>query len=258
LLKKWDIDVQINPVGTHAHELSMVMSQLFPELDRYNIPLTQILGHYLYFKLCNIRQGRPMKIPMLPDTLGTPSFMVAAKNIDIGGESFLSKCIVAARQDSGSLEGFVKVMDSFECKVPIMASEIDNRETFDKALTLRSPVDGRFPYANFGAGGFFGDSPKVWGYGEFYLSMAVKPVRVFVGGRTGYPVKLGDSDYTKSQSTPGKISIDGTLDEHTYGEIVGKANLIKNLGIRIMNDERVEIQNLSELFTRIILQLGVN
>ncbi len=260
LFNKWGIDVQLNPVGTHAHELSMVMSQLFPQLDEHNVPLTQILGHYLYYKLCNIRQGTSMKIPMLPDTLGTPSFMLAANIINIDRETFLSKCIVAARQDSGTLEGFVNIMDYFNCKVPIMASEIDNTETFNKALKLTSPIDKRFPYANFGAGGFFGDSPKVWGYDEFYLSMAVKPVRVFVGDRVGYPVKLGDSESAK---VIGKISIDGTLAKEDYDEIVSKASAIKQFGIDFVTDKGnisdvvSKHQSANDLFKEIVGKLGI-
>ncbi len=224
LLKKWGIcegPEELNPVGTHAHELSMglaaIVQAINPELDSV-MPLSQILGHYLYYKYCNVRQGKSMKIPMLPDTLGTPAFLAAAFSIIMRGtetkKNFLEECIGSARQDSGTLEGFVEFLDRYNYKVPCMASEISLSKDIKTAIDLMSPLDGRFPYALFGAGGYFGDSPKPHGHDEFYQSMAVKIVRCFLintaGGKTiqTHPVKLGDSEPGKV----GKVSIDGTLD----------------------------------------------
>jgi hypothetical protein len=105
------------PAGTHAHELSMVGSILYPQLDRnkYNVPLTQILGHYLYYELVWKHTGGPMA--MLPDTLGTRAFMKAANLITVVNKDnavvpFI-KVIQTARQDSGELEDFVTNMKEF-------------------------------------------------------------------------------------------------------------------------------------------------
>jgi hypothetical protein len=237
---------ELNPVGTHAHELSMVMSTLFPELDQNNLPVTQLLGHYLYHFIANKNVSSvPQPIPMLPDTLGTPAFMIVKSILD-------ANYIVSARQDSGSLEGFVKVMNIFGFNGGIMASEIDSFDTFNEAL-----INPR--YTNFGAGGFFGDSPKTYPEHSsyFYLSMAVKPVRVFIKiNKTlpnimdvmeyetkldnfivRYPVKLGDDKYNDSNDQkPGKISIDGTLDVNTFDKVATRATSIKKNGIVIMNN----------------------
>ena len=60
-LKKNNIDFKLNPVGTIDDELFMVVSTLFPQLDKY-LPLSALLGHYLYYRLSN--KSEP--IVMLP------------------------------------------------------------------------------------------------------------------------------------------------------------------------------------------------
>ena len=41
----------LNPIGTHAHELQMVISTLYPHLDKEYVPYSQVLSYYLYYKL---------------------------------------------------------------------------------------------------------------------------------------------------------------------------------------------------------------
>lgn len=231
----------LGPAGTHAHELSMVGSILYPQLDRnkYNIPLTQILGHYLYYELVWKHTGGPMA--MLPDTLGTRAFMKAANLITVVNKDnavvpFI-KVIQTARQDSGELEDFVTNMKEFNYINPdgssivisgmpngIMASEID---TTDKLFEANK--DG---YNSFGAGGFFGDSIKVWGKSINSNSMAVKAVKVEYNTDaraynydglpyieavpthvSGYPVKTGDPKTLLSVELPSKLSLNRNLDD---------------------------------------------
>lgn len=251
LLKRWGVCTgtdELNPVGTHAHELSMGLSALFPQLDQ-TLPLTQILGHYLYWKYCSVRQGVSLKIPMLPDTLGTPAFLLAATVIKFpdSTKSFLETCIGSARQDSGTLAGFVEIMDAFNCKVPIMASEISTNKDIHSALVLQSSLDNRFPYATFGAGGYFGDSPKVWNDIEFYMSVAVKIVRCFILNNSNqitnetHPIKLGDivmekiGDIVKEK--PGKISIDNTLTEPARVRVIQSAIAIRDKSYKYKDDK---------------------
>jgi hypothetical protein len=296
----WAPANQLNPVGTHAHEMSMVMSALFPQLDT-QLPLTQILGHYLYWKYASMREGdsdkgestRILKIPMLPDTLGTGAFLMAAKTIMMDSndtsttasattasattasattaKTFLETCIYQARQDSGSIEGFVQIMNRHGAfNYTIMASEIDNCGTVDKVIRYRTAENTTYPYpyVSFGAGGFFGDSPKVWGDNEFYLSMAVKPVRVFItntpklmgmeteyqNGVVRYPIKLGDLDPAKPNEK-GKISIDGTLDKDTSESIENKAKAIRTLGEDPANMVGIDKDKLNMDFKEVIAQI---
>jgi hypothetical protein len=106
-----------------------------------------------------------------------------------------------------------------------MASEID---TTDKLFEANK--DG---YNSFGAGGFFGDSIKVWGKSVNSNSMAVKAVKVtyrtdarvydysglpYVDGSTprvvtGYPVKTGDPKTLLSVELPSKLSLNRNLDD---------------------------------------------
>ena len=166
----------LNPAGTHAHELSMVASVLYPMLDANDdlLPYTQVIGHYLYYAL----SWRAGPVPMLPDTLGTCAFIRAAKNValatpdETGNLKTMYDIISAARQDSGTLELFDGYMELSGYKGAKMASEIDDTSTLFEAAKLG--------YNTFGAGGFFGDGEKVWsanGEGTSY-SMAVKAVRV--------------------------------------------------------------------------------
>jgi hypothetical protein len=212
-------------VGTHAHELSMVTSILYPMFDnnKDKLPLTQIFGHYLYYLLT----GKEKPIPMLPDTLGTPAFMKAATLVKVGDVRFLEK-IFSARQDSGSLEDFMTIMKKFEYVKGKMASEIDDTLTLLKAAKLE--------YGSAGAGGFFGDSGKVWNKDLSNPAMAVKAVRIeydipdnqieyyerlnfphvkLIERRhvIGYPIKVGDpSSMSDPSLNKGKLSLDKNLD----------------------------------------------
>jgi len=214
----------LNVVGTHAHELSMVTSILYPMFDnnKYELPITQIFGHYLYYLLT----AKSKPIPMLPDTLGTPAFMKAATLIKVDEARFLEK-IFSGRQDSGSLEDFVTVMNEFKYVKGRMASEIDDTLTLLKAA--------RLGYGSVGAGGFYGDSGKVWNKDLSNPSMAVKAVRIeydipesqkkfyeklnfphvkLTGTHVvGYPIKIGDPQSMKDPSlNKGKLSLDKNLD----------------------------------------------
>jgi len=223
----------VSPVGTHAHELSMVISVLFPHVDQnpQHLPLTQIIGHYLYSELVWKKTKGPMA--MLSDTLGTRAFMKAANYVSLPAEDgrrqrFLD-IVGTARQDSGKLPDFVHNMVEFGyvggdgAVKAMMASEIDTTDTLLEASNLG--------YASFGAGGFFGDSEKVWGDKNAPSnSMAVKAVRVMYAAEPGrdyskisyvkvvdanvigYPVKVGDpSDFKKPQLGEGKLSVDKNL-----------------------------------------------
>jgi len=218
----------LNPAGTHAHELSMVTSTLFPQLDQneLRLPITQIVGHYLYSELVQKKTGGPM--PMLPDTLGTRAFMKAAKYITLpDGAPFLS-IINSARQDSGELPAFKANMAEFGYMGGMMASEIDTTGTLVEAAELG--------YSSFGAGGFFGDSEKVWGRKDASSnSMAVKAVRVVYKGAApagipyiqahpegvvGYPIKIGDPKNAASPVLGAKLSLDKNLPSAVLGPIV--------------------------------------
>lgn len=232
----------LNPAGTHAHELSMVASVLFPQLDQndQHLPLTQIVGHYLYSKLTWEKTGKAGPMPMLPDTLGTRAFMKAANYVKLeDGNPFIS-LISSARQDSGKLKDFKANMAEYGYKGGMMASEIDDTSTL-----LEAAEQG---YASFGAGGFFGDSEKVWGNKDASSnSMAVKAVRVMynnAGGKSvntipymrnlengfviGYPVKIGDpADAKKPQLADGKLSLDKNLSEAELESIKKYAETVR-------------------------------
>jgi len=224
LCKRLDLPC-LNPVGTHAHELSMVSSILFPYLDT-ELPYSQIITHYLYNKIVFKAPGLA---PMLPDTLGTRAFLHAASSINIDSGRFLDT-LGLARQDSGRLEDFKTNMAEFEYKNRLMASEIDTM------ASLKNASDLGFGFS--GMGGFFGDSEKVWGnpYASSN-SMAVKAVRVRYTkndhdkGQTypgycsdlgndiveGYPVKTGDPKEKGKlpDLNKGKLSLDKNLPEAT-------------------------------------------
>lgn len=224
----------LNPAGTHAHELQMVISTLFPELDRNEkgLPITQVISHYLYYKLVWERTGNVGPMPMLPDTLGTRAFMRAASYvmIDINKDKdsgvappvpFLS-VISSARQDSGKLSDFVKIMKEFQYKGGMMASEIESTHDLLTASKLG--------YANFGAGGFFGDNEKVWGNPNASMnSMAVKAVRVSSSGRIGYPIKIGDPKIDgETVISNDKLSLDNNLEASDIEPIKSYAQLIRD------------------------------
>jgi hypothetical protein len=113
-----------------------------------------------------------------------------------------------------------------------MASEIDDTATLLKASLLTK-------YNTFGAGGYFGDSNKVYDKRGINISMAVKVVRVECVYKkdevvdrppphityeqkdgtlmcVGYPIKTGDSDNITDKvgrQQIGKFSADKTLED---------------------------------------------
>jgi len=217
-------------VGTHAHELSMVLSVLYHELDvnPLQLPFSQVLGHYLYEEL--VRKKTLGPLPMLSDTLGTPAFVFAASILLLNNCVFLS-FVNSARQDSGDLVDFGTILDLIGYKGSCMASEIDDTATLLKASLLTK-------YNTFGAGGYFGDSNKVFDKKGINISMAVKVVRVKCAYKedevrghpphityeqrddtlmcVGYPIKTGDSSDITDE--PGrqqisKFSADKTLSD---------------------------------------------
>lgn len=241
ILKKLNLPC-LNPAGTHAHELSMVSSVLYPQMDQndQHLPLTQIVGHYMYSKLTWEKTGKAGPMPMLPDTLGTRAFMKAANYVKLeDGKPFIS-LISSARQDSGNLKDFKANMAEYGYTGGMMASEIDETSTL-----LEAAEQG---YASFGAGGFFGDSEKVWGNRNASSnSMAVKAVRVQYsnkGGQPiagipymqplandqviGYPIKIGDpSDAKKPELADGKLSLDKNLPEKDLVPIKNYAETVR-------------------------------
>jgi nicotinic acid phosphoribosyltransferase len=220
----------VPPTGTHAHELSMVYMCLYPELDQNpeGIPFSQAKAHADYYRL--VHQGYSGPMPMLPDTLGTHAFLKAAENTRmipmLNGESkLLIEVFTSARQDSGKIKDFRDTLAKYSAyKGTMMASEISSGDDLIAAKNAG--------YASFGAGGFMGDSENVWrvttGSNKFGVSMAVKPVRVFVNGvRTiVQPVKLGDGD-------SGKATCDTTLPKETQETILRNANLVKQAAIDV-------------------------
>jgi len=256
------------PVGTHAHELSMVTSVLFPQLDynnKYRLPFTQIIGHYLYYKLVISKTKGLMA--MLPDTLGTRAFMKAANMVTIkiadGPIQKFLDVITSARQDSGKLQDFIDNMTEFGYNRAIMASEIDTTDTL-----LSAAIKG---YNSFGAGGFFGDSEKVWGdKAAKSNSMAVKAVRVVyqrtadlqyneipyivldegTGKVTGYPIKIGDPD-EKLQRTlkNGKLSLDKNLPAAKLALIKNYAQEVRERAVNFSSDEKCTQISLEQFFT---------
>jgi len=228
------------PIGTNAHEMRMVSSIMYAHLDQNieSLPLSQIIVDYLYYLHVWNKTGGPG--PALPDTVGTPAFMKAAEFITFGPDvakkdpagavinpnPTLLQLIGLPRQDSGELQQFLDTMGKFGYTGLTMASEIDTTGTLFEAAEK-----GYFCY---GAGGFFGDSEKIWESGSRSnkLAMAVKPVRVvfttsvptllkgipyvsiLTGNKVvGFPVKLGDA------SDPAKVSIDRNL----------SSDMVKNL-----------------------------
>jgi len=219
------------PVGTHAHELSMVISALIPQVDK-NYPLTQIIGHYLYYYTSP--EGSPS--PMLPDTLSTPAFLEIASLINVKDKitlmerPFLS-VINSARQDSGTMEDFAKILKTYKPSINkdhdftnnIMASEIENTE--DLRTAFNHPQ-----YKSFGAGGFFGDSEKAWYTNTENISMAVKAVRVYLDQKIAfedtkfetYPAKTGNSNSNS------KLEVNTLLNSVKYKAQVNKAKFKRN------------------------------
>lgn len=232
-LRDLKFSCQIQPSGTHAHELSMTLNVLYGEdLDIPEIGFvgTQILGHLLYKKL----SAGQTPTPMLTDTVGTRNFLETAVALKDNETKKAALCsFSSARQDSGTLEDYVTIMKYYtsiaECDMPIlMASEIDERdEDFKNAIG--------FTYKLAGVGGALGDSEKIdsklvldieWTKpveNAFAASEAAKITRVWSGKRwDGKSI----SDYTlKTGDAIGKDKNDKvTFDKKADTEIVTKLN----------------------------------
>ena len=260
----------LRPVGTHAHELSMVISVLFPYFDdnKYELPLTQIIGHELYRTLSAVPRPTPsgaIMFPMLPDTLGTAAFMKAANWVKKDGQPFIS-LINSARQDSGKLPNFLTLMTQWNYNLGKMASEIDDTETLLNATGLG--------YTTSGAGGFYGDSVKVWNPDKQYQppSMAVKAVNVEycvpeaekkfyeglnfphitiinksdnTGHVKGYPIKVGDpEDIEKPALAEGKLSLDKTLPAETIEAIKNWVSARRVQAFKNLNNDKIRSDHL--------------
>ena len=241
------------PVGTHAHELSMVFSSLFSIADEsLRYPLSQIMSHYLYYltssTVVDAITGLPLCVPMLPDTLGTKAFMITASMIRLPNGIPFMEIINNARQDSGELEDFSRTMDDFGFDGAIMASEIEKISDLEKAGSILRKLKNNempmrkngnlFAYSTFGAGGFFGDSVKAWNSKKSNISMAVKAVRVFVDGEeTEFkPTKIGDS------ANAAKFEINGLLAGSNYNKARNRAFSIKSRGNNKSNYENNRIR----------------
>lgn len=212
----------LSPAGTHAHELSMVISTLIPDIDK-GYPLTQIVGHYLYY--ITSPDGSPF--PILPDTLGTKAFMRIANLISVKDKTSKAKqpflsIVNSARQDSGTMAGFAEILKEKGGNYPfvnnIMASEIENKGDLETAF-------GHPQYKTFGAGGFFGDSESAWNGNKENISMAVKAVRVYTGLELiadTYPAKTGNSN------ADSKLEVNTLLPTANYKIQVNKAKVKRN------------------------------
>jgi nicotinic acid phosphoribosyltransferase len=152
----------VRPVGTHAHELSMVLMCLWPELDENPemISFSQCLSHYQFYRL--VHKGFAVPMPMLPDTLGTQAFLKAAENTIVtpmknGVSQEHQKCKLvelfdSARQDSGKIPDFKPTLGIYGYEKGMMASEISSCEDLMVAASQG--------FKTFGTGGFMGDSEK--------------------------------------------------------------------------------------------------
>ena len=265
-----DIKDLLQPVGTHAHELSMVISTLFDSDDTSGYPLTQLIGHYLYY-LKSSPQGfieNKNMMPMLPDTLGTEAFVRTASLIKVplnhkdnslknnrktGQLIRFLDIIGSARQDSGELKDFVKLMDKYCFDGSIMASEIDDINTLEKASQLRRKNGGHYAFQIFGAGGFFGDSEAAWNRLIKNISMAVKAVRVFVNYEETKikPIKLGDSD------SDSKLEINGLLNNKISNSQKERVIKFKEYSKRDNSNNNKNKKNVQKIFKETLMEIGV-
>ena len=230
----------IGSVGTHAHELQMLAQALFAWLDKHagnpeDLPLSACVSTLLYYYTAH--QGKSGPMPILPDTLGTGSFMKAAECfmvhpmtdgvLDPNTWVSLLELVNSARQDSGDIGEFAQTMRKYLAfKGTLMASEIDNAEKLKQAY--------HNGYKTFGAGGFMGDSEKTWEINgqeckdRFSLPMAVKPIRVCLRTKSSCgtavifekclsPCKLGDG------KDLAKVTADGLLSKTMYDEVIAAA-----------------------------------
>lgn len=235
--------------GTHAHELSMVLAALLGDADdEAGMPLSQMVGHSLYFYESRPQgdvqdPSRKVLMPMLPDTLGTRAFMKTAQMLKLplgphSDEPLLS-VIGSGRQDSGTLEAFKKVMDEFDYKGAMMASEIEIPEDL---FTARDNS-----YKIFGAGGFMGDSEKAWDTTKKNISMASKVLRVYVKGRRvpskHTPVKTGETS-GEGLIKEDKFEADGTLSSDELKAVKERAQVMATA------DPKLDATALQELFAK--------
>jgi hypothetical protein len=240
-LKDLDIQCAIQPTGTHAHELSMTLNVLYPKLDVTDEGFvgSQILGHLLYKKLS---AGPKYPTPKLTDTVATINFEVTAlalKDRDNGNKPALCS-FASARQDSGKLDDYAKMMKYFaelaKCGMPsLMASEVE--KLIDFIIAIQNG------YSLSGVGGLLGDSEKIEAIkilgGEFNktkklhfcASMAVKIARVWSGiGNNGYTLKTGDGT--------GKVTIDDKAGDVVTKllERAGKFQQLHNEAVQALKD----------------------
>jgi nicotinic acid phosphoribosyltransferase len=219
------------PVGTHAHEIQMGAQALYAHLDTClsngeRLPLSACVSTYLYYVTAHKGSAGPM--PMLPDTLGTESFCKAAAAFWVhpfGMTTWVTllSLINSARQDSGDLGAFAATMRKYDFKGTLFASEIDTADTLHQAASLG--------YKAFGAGGFMGDSEKVWKVTDdepLSSSMAGKIVRMWQWNkrtetwvRCRNPVKLGDGEDL------GKVTADPLLSAAEYQQVIADAQVVK-------------------------------
>ena len=238
-LNKLGFPCNIQPSGTHAHELSMTLNVLYPDLDVTDKGFvgSQILGHLLYKRL----SAGQTPTPMLTDTVGTRNFLVTALALKDGSAPALCS-FATARQDSGELQDYKKIMDYYVGKAgcakqpSLMASEIDKRDIdFNKAIDIG--------YALAGVGGALGDSEKIddtkilgmkWdenNVAHFAASEAAKIARVWPGdGKSGYTLKTGDG--------VGKVTIDRKADKGSVEELETRAATFQKLH----NDRKKQLE----------------
>lgn len=228
--------------GTHAHELQMTMAAILGDLDdRCGMPLSHVVSHVLYFYRSkpqgDVREGaRKNLMPMLTDTIGSRAFLQTATKLRVPfgvhkGEPLLS-VIGAARQDSGSLQAYGDLMGEFGYKGALMASEIETSSDITEA--------SRVGFKLFGAGGFMGDSEKAWDSTKKNISMAVKVLRVYVGG-SGVasafpPVKTGEVG-TDGKIKEDKFEIDGTLTREKFEQARRRTEVLCEAAPKVSDQE---------------------
>jgi hypothetical protein len=228
--------------GTHAHELQMTLSAILGDLDdQCGMPLSHVVSHLLYFYRSrpqgDVREGvRKNLMPMLTDTLGSRAFMRTAAKLRVPfgvhkGEPVLS-ILGAARQDSGGLQAYSDLMREFGYKGALMASEIETSSDVIEA--------SRVGFKLFGAGGFMGDSEKAWDSAKTNISMAVKVLRVYVGGSgvasTFPPAKTGEVG-TDGMIKEGKFEIDGTLSREKFEQVRQRVQVLCEAAPKVSDQE---------------------
>jgi len=235
--------------GTHAHELSMVLGSVLSDVDdKAGMPLSQLVGHMIYFYK-SIPQGdieKKNKMPMLPDTLGSRAFMKVATMLKLpagpnAGTPVL-EVIGSARQDSGGLSDFKALMDEFGYKGALMASEIEVADDLFEAAN-----NG---FTLFGAGGYMGDSEKAWDKSKTNISMAVKVLRVYVKGErcSVLPVKTGETS-DEGKIKEGKFEADGTLSPEDLKAVKDRAQ------IQATAEPKLDAASLQQLFEATLAEM---